>query len=275
MICNENGNPLYYYYVMYSGFFESELKWRERIQPMINILLCDDDKNDLNSTTNYLYFLKKHWKDETQVITFQDAKLLLEYLRDPEEKKDILLIDIDMPDISGLEIARLMQEEEWETVLIFLTAHEEYVYTSFAYQPLRYIRKEYMKQELPSALEAAFAKIRKKRGYSMTLKTTDGLVSVFIPDISHFQIEHRKMYVYMINGECYACWKKIRELKEEVDALDGSFEQVHKSCVVNLRHVKTLRSGSIILVNGTEIPISRTYQPEFTKIMTLYWSDEY
>ena len=178
-----------------------------------------------------------------------------------------------------------MNQMEWKVrecirgdrdiIVIFLTAHDEFLYMSFQYAPFRYIRKEYMKEELPSAMEAAVAKLSAQRSFSICLRTQEGEQFVKIADITHFQTENRRVCVYMVQGGIYVIWKKLKDLKAEIDAKGGSFIYVHSGCVVNLRHVRTRRSGMIILdgAKETEIPVSRRRQREVSAKISDYWRD--
>lgn len=242
---------------------------------MIELIICDDDVMSLKKTRQFLTDMMPLWNEEMEIMTYTDAGGLMRRLRSENEQTDILLLDIDMPDMSGLEVAKFIQDAGRDIIVIFLTAHDEFVYMSFQYAPFRYIRKEYMKEELPSAMRAAVAKLSTRWSFSICLRTREGEVSVKIADITHFQMENRRVCVYMIQGGKYMIWKKLKELKAEIDAKDGSFVYVHSGCVVNLRHVRTRRSGMVVLdgAKKTEIPVSRRRQREVSAMISDYWRD--
>ena len=100
-------------------------------------------------------------------------------------------------------------------------------------------------------------------------------MSVKIADITHFQMENRRVCVYTAQGGTYMIWKKLKELKAEIDAKDGSFVYVHSGCVVNLRYVRTRRSGMVVLdgAREIEIPVSRRRQREVSAMISEYWRD--
>ena len=242
---------------------------------MIELIICDDDAMSLNQTRQFLTDMMHQWNEEIEVMTYTDSDSLMKRIRSENEQTDILLLDIDMPDISGLEIAAFIHNSDKDIIVIFLTAHDEFVYVSFQYAPFRYIRKEYMKEELPSAMKAAIAKLSAQRSFSVCLRTKEGELTVRIADITHFQTENRRVCVYMAQGGTYVIWKKLKELKAEIDARDGSFIYVHSGCVVNLRHVKTRRSGMVVLdgAEEIEIPVSRRRWREVSARISEYWRD--
>ena len=242
---------------------------------MIELVICDDDTASLNQTKQFLTGMLHLWNEEIEIMTYTDSDSRMKRLRSENEQTDILLLDIDMPDISGLEVAQFIRDEDSDIIVIFLTAHDEFVYMSFQYAPFRYIRKEYMKEELPSAMKAALAKLSAQRSFSICLRTQEGELSVKIADITHFQMENRRVCVYMVQGGTYIIWKKLKELKAEIDVRDGSFIYVHSGCVVNLRHVRTLRSGMVVLdgAKEIEIPVSRRRKREVSAVISDYWRD--
>lgn len=242
---------------------------------MIELIICDDDAMSLNQTRQFLTDMMHQWNEEIEIMTYTDSVSLMKRIQSENEQTDILLLDIDMPDRSGLEIAKMIRDEDRDIIVIFLTAHEEFVYMSFQYAPFRYIRKEYMKEELPSAMKAAVAKLSAQQSFSVCLRTQEGEVSVKIADITHFQMENRRVCVYTAQGGTYMIWKKLKELKAEIDAKDGSFVYVHSGCVVNLRYVRTRRSGMVVLdgAREIEIPVSRRRQREVSAMISEYWRD--
>ena len=242
---------------------------------MIELIICDDDAMSLNQTRQFQTDRMHLWNEKIEIMTYTDSDTLMKRIRSENEQTDILLLDIDMPDISGLKVAEMIRDEGKDIIVIFLTAHDEFVYMSFQYAPFRYIRKEYMKEELPSAMKAALAKLSAQRSFSICLRTQEGELSVKIADITHFQMENRRICVYMVQGGTYIIWKKLKELKAEIDVRDGSFIYVHSGCVVNLRHVRTLRSGMVVLdgAKEIEIPVSRRRKREVSAVISDYWRD--
>ncbi len=242
---------------------------------MIELILCDDELSSLNRTKEFVSSISSAWIHELEITTYLEPKDLLKRLRSTEERTDILLLDIDMHGISGLDIAKIIRDEKRDVILIFLTAHDEFVYTSFEYAPFRYIRKEYIREELPSALTAAVVQLKAKHSAGIILKTSDGEMPVNIADIVYFQMENRRVCVYTKQGGQYTIWKKLKALKEEIDSKDNAFLQVHSGCVINLRHVKTLQNANILMEGDgiVEIPISRRRQSEVAAAISKYWRD--
>ena len=239
---------------------------------MINILLCDDEEKTLDRIRKYIYSIRSQMKYPIDITEYTSAASVLKRLHSSDDVSDILITDIDMPDVSGMEMARAIRDEQLDVVLIFMTAHAEYVFQSFEYAPFRYIRKEFMEIELLPALQAACEKVNASRDILLSIKTQDGILAVRTQDILYYELENRKCIIYTVQNKQYKTWKKISELREEMGEMDNSFLQVYRGCMVNKHYVKTIKKDTIILEDGTELPISRRKKQEISDAMMNYWS---
>ena len=239
---------------------------------MINILLCDDEEKTVDRIRKYIYSIRSQMKYPIDITEYTSAASVLKRLHSSDDVSDILITDIDMPDVSGMEMARAIRDEQLDVVLIFMTAHAEYVFQSFEYAPFRYIRKEFMEIELLPALQAACEKVNASRDILLSIKTQDGILAVRTQDILYYELENRKCIIYTVQNKQYKTWKKISELREEMGEMDNSFLQVYRGCMVNKHYVKTIKKDTIILEDGTELPISRRKKQEISDAMMNYWS---
>jgi len=238
---------------------------------MIYVLLCDDEVEILDRTRKYVDSIRCELKDDIDIETYSDAESVLQRIRNSKECSDILITDIDMPGLSGMEMVQLLRDDGLDIILIFMTAHAEYVFKSFEYFPFRYIRKEFMETELLPALQAACEKVNANRDISLTIKTQDGILTVRTRDILYYELENRKCVIYTIQNKQYETWKKISELRKKMGEMDNSFMQIYRGCMVNKYYVKTIKKDMIVLENGTELPISRRKKQEISDIMMEYW----
>ena len=239
---------------------------------MMHILLCDDEEKTIHRIRTYIDSIRSEIKYPMDITDYTSAKDVLKRLRGSEECSDILITDIDMPGVSGMEMARTIRDENLDVILIFMTAHEEYVFQSFEYAPFRYIRKEFMETELLPALQTACDKVHAGRDISLSIKTKDGIVAVRTGDILYYELANRRCVIHTIQNQQYETWKKISELREEMGKNDESFLQIYRGCMVNKRYVKVIKSEKIVLENGMEIPISKRKKQELSDSMMQYWS---
>ena len=237
---------------------------------MIDILLCDDEKETVDEIMEYLSE-NTYCKEKTDVMPYCTSDGVLKRLRNSEENSDILITDIDMPGMSGMELARVIRDENLDVVLIFMTSHGEYVYDSFEYAPFRYIRKEFMKMELLPALSAACEKVIANRSISLVIKTQDGLITMKTRDILYIEMQNRKCCIYTIQNKIYETRKGIKEIWDSMKEKDSAFVWIHRGCIVNKRHIRSITKTDVVVELDKKLPISRRKRQEIEDVMMDYW----
>ncbi len=111
----------------------------------MKITVCDDENKIVEEITS---FIKKDFPS-SEVSAYSDGE---SFLASSEERPEVLLLDIDMPGISGMEVAATLTREKVQTLIVFVTAHDELVYDSFKYHPFAFVRKKFLEEELRSVL---------------------------------------------------------------------------------------------------------------------------
>ena len=217
---------------------------------MINAAICDDEKKILEDMSLKV----KKLVGEAEVSLYSDGKKLLEDME--KQDFDILLLDIDMPEISGLEIARVFQQLEKRPLIIFVTSHDELVYDSLKLHPFGFVRKSYLDKELPRVLEDAVQEISSK-DRNFFFHTAEGDVRLSLKSILYFEAQGNYIRV-VTSGEEYR-FRETMQALEMALSTDG-FVRTHKGFLVNSEAVKIINSDKLILDDKTEIPVGRSYQ---------------
>lgn len=172
-----------------------------------------------------------------------------------DEKYDIVILDIDMPCVGGFDVAREIRNRSSDTLIMFYTAYEQYVFKSFEFQPFRYIRKEMAENELPFALKCALMQLNKSDNKTIFLKTSKFDIKVDVNSIVYFEKYKHNLEILTVSGSVHIVRKTLSEFCNMIN--NANFIYAHKSAVVNLKYVKKVTPTDIILENGRKIPISR------------------
>lgn len=174
-------------------------------------------------------------------------------LFEAEQQYDIVLLDIEMPDMDGMSIAKKMRANSNKVHIIFFTGHDVFMQEAFKVKAFRFLKKPVGERELYEALSDAEKEIFNDKRQIMTEYGTDMLVNV--SDILYIESERNKTVVHTIGGEI----KTNNRLKYWLDELGGmDFVQVHKTYVVSMRHVRRVDEESVMLAEGNiKIPVAR------------------
>lgn len=234
---------------------------------MIRIAICDDEPKWINTARNIINNLFGEKSTEVAIETFDKATPLLATAQD--EPFDILILDIDMPDVNGFGAAEKLKELYPNMLLMFYSAHEKYVFDSFKFQPFRYIRKEKAEQELKTALIAAAQVIESRVDKLIYFKCQDGIRVTKMSDIMYFNVNKRKCDIHLNDGSVIDVRKTIKELFSEM--VEGCFVWISNSAAVNIGYIDIYSPHDITLRNGTKMAVSRTRIKNVKAAITQYW----
>ena len=238
----------------------------------INIAVCDDDRNFLDVIQKELYKIAEKMNIDIEIYSYTDGNNVVHLISDNKEDFDILFLDIDMPNTSGMEVAKKIRDNEAEIMLVFVSAHEQYVFESIEYSPFRYIRKSRIDRELFLAMKAAYACLEKTRENYIFVKTEESEVRIKYSDIMYFETVSRKIGIFLSNGEVLVVRKTIKELFKELS--NESFVRIHSGCVANLKYIERFSTSNITLDNGKILPVSRGRGKNIKIALMNYWGDK-
>ena len=229
---------------------------------MIKIAVCDDEQIICDMLTKAVSAHMGQINEPYEIDAFFNAAGLLQSL----SHYNILLLDIQMPGLNGLMLAKRLREAESRSALIFVTALKEHVFDAFEVEATDYICKPIDGERLSKALDRALQKVKTDGEKCLFIKTLNWSKSVKLSTIYYCEAMNRKVYLYTQNGvvDYYA---KIEELEKQ---LDYRFVKCHRSYLVNLDYLTQYSDGQITLENGTNIPVSRLRHPVFMEAMMRY-----
>lgn len=182
---------------------------------------------------------------------------------------DLILSDIDMPEINGMELASIVKELSPDVVLIFITAYMEYVVDSYELDVFRYIPKSELDIRLPSALKSAAQLISQRAENFYTFNLHKEVNKVPCREILYIQKEERHTRFVLGNGREIRIRKSLASVFEELN--DHDFTYIDRNIIVNLSNVSNMKNCVIQLKNGTQLEVSRRRSKEIADRIFEYW----
>ncbi len=238
---------------------------------IINIVICDDVKADADTAKDIIIRTAREIPVHAEFDYYDKAADVERRFLQKHELADILILDIDMPEMSGLELAERLRQEMKELLIIFLSAHEEFVFKAIEFQPFRYIRKICLNAEMPLAIQSAYKVLKSRQVQQIALKTDDGEVKEHLSDILYIESESRKVSVHLANGMHYTANHKMTDIQNMISS--ENFVMIHRSCIVNSDYIKNITNGILILENDEKLVVSRLKYKEVKQKLLKLWGD--
>lgn len=223
----------------------------------MRIGVCDDEKNIRELISNKI---KKEYPNSEIVFFKSGEELLLE-----SKDIDILLLDIQMPGRNGIEIARELRKKNKKTILIFVTAMEDYVFEAFDVNAFNYIVKPFNDNRFMDVLNKAIneynssGETEQETRYVMV--SNKGMhTKVKLDEIIYAEVFNRKVVIHKTDEEIEYYGKM-----SELEALVGeSFFRSHRAYLINFKYVEKYDAKTIYMEKGKVLMAKKNY-PEFVK----------
>lgn len=213
--------------------------------------VCDDNDVMRKSIIDICNKLADSYEGNIQLLTFSDGKEVL------DEELDILVLDIEMEEVDGITVKNIYQRKNKDTIIIFVTSHDEMMIDAFGVNVIGFVTKKYLNNQLPEMLDIAIKKV-------MNTVLIDGVDS---RDICYIQAEHVYNILHTVNEEEISVRISSNELEQMLIGVD--FIRVHRAYIVNMAYVDKIREKSI-MVDGNEIPVSSRLRAKVKHEYDLY-----
>lgn len=234
---------------------------------MIRIALCDDDLPFLQ----HLHQAAGQWFADHQIpfscTDFSSAKLLLDSLQ--TIRFDLFFLDIEMPEMDGMQLAKQIRETLPDSVILFLTSHDEFAPDGYRVQALRYLSKQTWKKYLNEALSAAMAQLEKQESGSLAVSHYGNLQRIPYREILY--IRHIARYCQIVTraGKTIQDERGIKKLFEIIG--DERFIFIDRGAFINLDYIQRIENGQAVMTNGHSLPISRRLLPQVKLTINRYY----
>lgn len=177
----------------------------------------------------------------------------------------MIFMDIEMPELDGLETAKRIRKINQSIPIIFLTSHTELAMEGYEVAAFRFLDKPLRIEKLITTLQA-FDNL-KLLDNKIEFQDGDKKLLVNWSEIQYIQSENVYVNIYLEHTN-YLIRKKLYDMEKQMPK--QLFYRPHRSYLINLRFVKSFNGKQIIMKNGTEIPLSRGKRNEFKLLMMKY-----
>ena len=230
---------------------------------MIIVAICEDERYILEELRRKVEKYINRKSLDASIKTFMSGEELLK----AKKKFDIILLDLMLPGIDGLEVARQIS---CRSRIIFVTSYREYAVEAFDANAVHYLVKPVTEERLFSALDRAVNQTEQMDNQALTLIKSGKTQVIFIRDILYCEVFNHQVRIHTVHGT-YDYFGTLDMLEAK---LDERFFRCHRSFVVNMNCVAGQEKGVAILTNGEKIFISRRKQTDFIQRLLNFLKNE-
>ncbi len=224
----------------------------------MRIAVCDDEPLICKEVTRRIQDLSS----EDEIFTYHNGQALL----DSGKVFDLIFLDVDMPELGGMETAAVLCKKQRDTLIIFLTASREHIHDAFKVRAFRYICKPVKQEDFEEAFLSAKDEMSER--IKISVRQDHITCSILLNNVICFEAYGDGTYVYTTEG-VYTSARPLRSWLSEIGTY--CFYQVHRSYAVSLRHIQSINTNAIIMRGmQQEIPISRRSRSGVKEAFLLY-----
>lgn len=222
----------------------------------MQIAIVDDSRQDAELVEKCLCRFNEETGNTAEIRHYSDAE---QFLRSRSFGFDLVIMDIDMPGMNGVDAARLLRKSDPDAVLMFVTNMPQYALAGYEVEAVDYIIKPVAYQDFALKLRKALRYIHRNRDEKVALQTAEGVVRIpvreitYVESILHYLIYHTLDRDYRVRQTMGDAENGLREFH---------FARCGKSFLVNLRHVQAVEKDDVI-VHSARLKISRGKRKEF------------
>lgn len=220
---------------------------------MIRVAICDNEADETKQIEGYVrdgydfdisvYICSEElWRNVSEGAAF-----------------DLYLLDVVMPAPNGIELARMIRENDEAAAIIFLTSHEEHSLAAFRVRASQYLIKPVSHETLRREIDYALITLNAKNKKTFPLKTKDGIQAIPFYKIVCCELKDRTLCLLTSDGQMHESVSLRSSFEEAVAQLlaDDRFICPYISVAVNMEYVTNLQRNDLVLKTGGTVPIAR------------------
>lgn len=214
----------------------------------MNVAICEDQEEWIGIIEDYLSRFRQEYRG-IKWEAFNSAEELIKYTENNEYIFDILITDIEMSKMNGIELANVIRKRDSGIVIFFLSSHEEYIRQCFQPGPLNFWDKPLSYELFKADMEKAISKL-KENDKVFSFKGTNGYYRIPFKNIVYFRTNGKKIIVHTNEREYefYGSFKAYEKIW-----VSAGFVKANRFYCLNSEFISTLKSPYIILTNGESI----------------------
>ena len=219
----------------------------------MQVLICDDDESFFEVLKN---LLNKYeiFEGSEFVYCMDEASVISKYR---ESSPDLIFMDIELGGVLGFEVVKRLLAQGYSPKVIYVTAYSHYVFEAFVGQPLGFVRKNHIEQDLELSLTEV-CRINERRLKKIKISSGESEYELRLYQIEVFEMFGHKMVIHYSNGNTTTVRYTLNKLERQLAG--SSFVRISRSVLVNLEYVErmdrdklTMRDDAVFYVTDKRV----------------------
>lgn len=219
------------------------------------VALCEDDALIRSQLCDLCADILKEWSLPHTIGSFSSAEELNKYLAEHDDPFDVLLLDIQMEGLSGMELAQELRDQGNRISIIFVSGCEDYLLKGYEVQPVYFLLKPVERGAMEHALRTDWQ--LNHRPKTIVLYAGSKSITLEIAQICYAESYNHEILVHLTQGADRLYSLPLWQLEKQLPS--DQFCRCHKSYLVNLSYIESLSRTQLVLRGGHLLPIGRTY----------------
>ncbi len=230
----------------------------------LSIAVCDDNETDLQYINDMINVWATQERIPVSVRTFPSAESFLFHYSENNDY-DILLLDVEMGKLNGIELARQIRLQNSCVQIVFITGYPDFIAEGYEVCALHYLMKPIKPEKFKEVLSRGAVLSQKERPF-LLISSERETVRIFFDDIYYAESQGHYMLVHTIQTQ-YRVRMTVSGLLEK---LDKGFYRCSRSFIVSLRHICRITLKEVFLDNQVSLPLGRGQYDEINTTMIRY-----
>lgn len=233
----------------------------------ITVAICDDEKEQINLLRGLLL----NWSsDKPFAVDIKEYNSAESFLFDYKDNScDLLMLDIEMRNLNGMELAHKLRDKGDMLPIIFITGYGDYISEGYDVEALHYLLKPVDEQKLYAVLDKYISRHNNTRSDEILVETDELALHISADSIVFIEAFGRKTELHLSDN---AVIKSNMSIGTFIKT--DFFISCHRSYLVNLRYIKSIGKTEIFLDNGEKIPLSRRLYNDVNKQFIDYYTKQ-
>ncbi|MDO5409764.1 MAG: LytTR family DNA-binding domain-containing protein [Lachnospiraceae bacterium] len=238
---------------------------------MIYIAICDDEENTAELLNIKVKACLKELNITAEIIKYTQSRQLIWDIQDGKYF-DLIISDIEMPCVGGMELVAAARKYLPEVLVIFITSYLKYAVDAYELSVFRYIPKNQIDMRLKSALQDASHRISLQSGQYYKILTPSRLEKISYHRIMFIKKEGKNSCIVLRDNSETKIRKSLAVVFEELNSKD--FMYIDRGIIVNISHISCVKDDFVELENGISLPASHGKIEEIKARLLTFWGEQ-